>query len=237
VETKTIKVSNEIYESLRFCKNAKTGIKMDDVVFNLVREYEICKNEIVREEEEFVLIIDGRKKKVPSFSSPNQIIRISKDLHSWLKQLKSHPDESFNTLLFKMISGHYENKPIYRIFGNGCGNCEMLNDTVEELMKEPLFNKNIVVEHHLNSTCYSHLWRSHSVDGSIMLPAALLYDHNGEVCSLTTGLQMESDVRELFEKVVSPIPYETHTPENETKPKSKTQKRECTNGCEIESIS
>ncbi len=206
---------------------------MDSVVFDLVQEYVTCKNEIVREEEEFVLIIDGRKKKVPSFSSPNKIIRISKDLHSWLKLLKSHPDESFNTLLFKMISCHYENKPIYRIFRNGCGNCEMLNDAVAELMKEPLFNQNIVIEHHLPKACYSHLWRSHSVDGSIMLPVAIMFDHNGEICSLTTGYQTGSDVRELFEKVISPIQYETQAPENETKPKSKKQKRECMNGCEI----
>jgi len=237
VETKTIKVSTDIYESLHFCKNAKTGITMDSVVFDLVRGYGTCKNEIIREEEEFVLIIDGRKKKVPSFSSPNKIIRISIDLHSWLKQLKSHPDESFNTLLFKMISCHYENKPIYRIFGNGCGDCEMLDGVVEELMKEPLFNQNILIEHHLPKACYSHLWRSHSIDGSIVLPVALLYDHNGGVCSLTTGYQMERDVRELFEKVISFIPEETQAPENETKPKSKKQKRECTNGCEIESVS
>jgi predicted CopG family antitoxin len=236
VETKTIKISTDIYESLRFCKNAKTGITMDSVVFDLVRGYETCKNEIVREEEEFVLIVDGRKKKLPSFSSPNKIIRISKNLHSWLKLLKSHPDESFNTLLFKMISCHYENKPIYRIFGNGCGNCEMLNGVVEELMQDPLFNKNIVVEHHLNRACYSHLWRSHSVDGSIMLPVAIMFDHNGEVCNLSTGYQQASDVRELFEKVISPIPEETQALENEIKPKSKKQKRECTDGCEIKVV-
>src|SRR5665811_127993 len=105
-----------------------------------------------------------------------------------------------------MISCHYGNKPVYRIFGNGCGNCEMLNATVEELMKEPLFNQNICIEHHLPNACYSHLWRSHSIDGSITLPVAILFDHNGDVYSLKTGYQMESDVREVFEKVISSIP-------------------------------
>jgi len=209
---------------------------MDSVVFNLVCEYDKCKNEITREEDEFFLIIDGRKKKVPSFSSPTKIIRVSKNLHSWLKQLKSHPDESFNTLLFKMISCHYENKPIYRIFGNGCGNCEMLNRTVKELMQEPLFNQNIFVEHHFTDACYSYLWRSYSTDGSIMLPVAILLDHNGEVFSHSTGFQPKSDVRELFGKVISCIPEEAQMPKNETNPKSKKQKRKCTNDCEIKVV-
>jgi len=233
VKTKTVKISTDIYESLRFCKDTTKSESMDTLVWRLISDYDECKNEIVRDENDFFLVIDGKTRKFPLFSSNTKIIRLSESIHEWLSQLKSHPDESFNTLLFKIISYHYGNKPIYRIFGNGCDDCEMLDGVVEELMKEPLLNQNILIEHHLPKACYSHLWRSHSIDGSIMLPVALLYDHNGGVCSLTTGYQMERDVRELFKKVISPIPEETQAPENETKPKSKKQKRECTNGCEI----
>jgi hypothetical protein len=189
------------------------------------------------DEEGYILFVDGRKKRVPSFSSPNKIIRISEGLHSWLNSLKIHPDESFNMVLFRLISCHYGNKPIYRIFGNeGCSNCQHLDYVIEKLIQEPLFKQNISIEHQ-DPDQYPKLKAKYvDTNGYITYPIALLYNHNSDLVSHSTGYVLDDNVRKAFENVISSMPEKI---EDESTPaptptkkmtKSKKQEPECVDG-------
>lgn len=207
METKTLKISADIYESLMFCRdigNTRYAFgdtkSMNAVITRLIKDYLSCKSEIVRHEDGFYLTIDGRNKKIPVFSSPNKIIRIRKVVHGWLNKYKSHPDESYNTLLFKMISYHYRNKPVYRIFGSeGCGNCADLEKYVkEELMEIQEIHDGLVVEK-LRCHDYMPLMKKYDL---VVMPLSILYNADGEVVWYAKGMHNEDKVKLAIEGVI-----------------------------------
>jgi hypothetical protein len=200
VETKTLKISADIYEYLMFCRDIGNTESMNDVILRLLKEYLHRKSEIVRNGDDFYLIIDGRNKKIPVFSSPNKIIRIHKTLHAWLNTQKCHPDESYNTLLFKMISCHYRNKPVYRIFGGeGCGLCADLEEYVkEELMEIQEIHDGLFVEK-LRCHDYMPLMKKYDVD---LMPLSILYNADGEVVWYAKGGHNKGKVKLAIEGVI-----------------------------------
>lgn len=200
METKTLKINADIYESLMFCRDIGNTESMNIVISHLLKEYLKCKSEIVRNEDGFYLTIDRRNKKIPVFSSPNKIIRIHKHLHAWLNKLKCHPDESYNTLLFKMISCHYRNKPVYRIFGGeGCGLCADLEKYVtEELMEIQEIHDGLFVE---KLRCHDHMPLMEKYDVDLM-PLSILYNADGEVVWYAKGRHNKDKVKMAIEDVI-----------------------------------
>ena len=130
--TKTIKVTRNVYESLLFCKGMNLKESMTKTIANLCRDFQNdcvpTKCNVGEDNPEYVFLvkgISGRERKIPTFSDERDIIRVAVDLHKALTDIKSHPEESLNMVIFRLLCSHYQNKPIYRIFtGYGCVNCD-----------------------------------------------------------------------------------------------------------------
>lgn len=200
MDTKTLKINADVYQTLKFCRDKNNSESMNDLIYRLLKEYLHCKSEIVRDDEDFYLVIDGRKKKFPVFSSSSKIVRIHKEIYSWLNKLKVHPDETYNTLLFKFISVHYRNKPIYRIFGGeGCGNCVFLEEYVtKELMEIQKIHDGLFVEKLL---CHDHMELMKEYDVT-MMPLSILYNVDGTVVWHAKGSHNNEKVKNAIESVL-----------------------------------
>lgn len=194
--TKTVKISEDIYDALVFLKGTDINETMTQTVQDLVNEHDYTKIKLIHDEDDFFTIIEGRKRKLPEFSKITKIIRIDETLHLILNRWKIHPDESFNTLLFRLISYHYRNKPLYRIFtGDHCGNCEQLKTyvstslcTIPEI-KEGVFFEVVMCDDHPKEM------KEYDVH---MMPLSVLYDINGNPVWHASGWH---DKREVLKQV------------------------------------
>lgn len=175
--TKTIKISEDIYNELMFLKGTNIKETMSETIRELVYSYHPNEIKLEKHDEDFYTIVEGRKRLVPTFSHTTQIIRIDSDLHKRLQYHKIHPEESFNFLLFRLISFHYRNKPIYRIFtGHGCGNGGQLKKFVNDnLLKIKKVEQGILFD---LVNCDDH--RTEMIKYDVhMMPLSILYDQNG----------------------------------------------------------
>jgi hypothetical protein len=175
--TKTIKISEDIYNELTFLKGTNIKETMSETIRELVYSYHPNEIKLEKQDEDFYTIVEGRKRLVPTFSHTTHIIRIDSDLHNSIQHYKIHPEESFNFLLFRLISFRYRNKPVYRIFtGHGCGNCEQLKRFVnEKLIKIKEVEQGVFFD---LVNCDDHVEEMIKYDARVM-PLSILYDQNG----------------------------------------------------------
>jgi hypothetical protein len=145
--------------------------------------------------------ISGRERKVPKFSDKHEIIRVAIDLHKALTDLKSHPEESLNMVIFRLLCSHYQNKPIYRIFtGEGCRSCDSLIETVDELRaKNHLIANNIVVELlYAEAREFRDIMIAHKAK---MKPVSILIDADGNEVWSESGHHDSDEVKEKLERI------------------------------------
>lgn len=198
--TKTVKISECIYESLIFLKGMDIKETMSVTINKLLGEIDPLWSEVTSENGVFYLTIEGRKKAIPTFPPATKIIRIDIDLHDRLTKLRIHPDETFNTLLYRLISLHYGNKPLYRIFtGTTCSSCEMLAHFI---------NKKLVnIPEIANGIRFEYVYaRDH---GRYMCefdatypPLSILYDANGKIVWFERGLHNYNEVQSQLESIL-----------------------------------
>lgn len=206
--TKTIKVTKDIYESLLYCKGMDLKISMTDTIAKLFCNFQhdcVPKSCVSGEDEPehiFVLkSIDGRERRIPEFSNERVVIRVAVDLHKALTGIRSHPEESLNMVIFRLICSFYQNKHIYRIFtGYGCGNCKMLIRELKDLMsKNRLVAENIFIEVvDGNAIEFRDIMIAHEVN---MLPLSVLYDSEGNEVWSASGFHDINEVNKKLEQV------------------------------------
>jgi len=206
--TKTIKVTKDIYLSLLYCKGKNLKESMTKTIANLCRDFQ---NDCVpsrcdagKDNPEYVFLvkgISGRERKIPKFSDEHVIIRVTVDLHKALTDIKSHPEESLNMVIFRLLCSLYQNKPIYRIFtGEGCRSCDSLIETVDELRAENrLIANNIVVElHEADAAEFKDILIAHKAK---MKPVSILFDADGNEVWSTSGHHDSDEVKEELERI------------------------------------
>lgn len=206
--TKTIKVTKDVYESLLYCKGMNLKESMTKTIANLCRDFQYdcvpMRCDVGEDAPEWVFIIkcmNDRERKIPEFSNERVIIRVTVDLHQTLTDKKSHPEESLNMVIFRLLCSHYQNKPIYRIFtGYGCVNCDRLIEYVEELMvKNRLISENIVVEIvDADAIEFKDIIIAHNVQNK---PLSILYDAEGRELWSTSGYHERDKVKEELERI------------------------------------
>jgi hypothetical protein len=206
--TKTIKVTKDVYLSLLYCKGMNLKESMTKTIANLCRDFQNdCvpfKCDIGDDDPDYVFMlkgVSGRERKSPTFSDERIIIRVVVDLHKALTDLKSHPEESLNMVIFRLLCSHYQNKPIYRIFtGEGCRSCDSLIESVNELMaKNRLIANNIVVELlYAEAREFRDIMIAHKAK---MKPVSILFDADGNEVWSASGHHDSDEVKEELERI------------------------------------
>lgn len=151
METKTIKVSAELYEALEFCRDRDSDSGWESkgtIITKLLARYDdTC--QLIHENGDYWFVINNRKRRFPELSHTTENVRITQDLHDRLNEAKVHPDETINTVLQRLLFSYYGNKLVYRININSISNKDS-QDLIffmrELLLTEPKFNNALFVE-------------------------------------------------------------------------------------------
>ena len=151
METKTIKISAELYEALDFCRDRDSDIGWESkgtIITKLLARYDdTC--QLIHENSDYWFVINDRKRRFPELSHTTENVRITQDLHDRLNEAKIHPDETINTVLQRLLFSYYVNKLVYRI------NIKTINNKDSQdliffmrnlLLTEPKFNNALFVE-------------------------------------------------------------------------------------------
>ncbi|MDR7666773.1 hypothetical protein RG963_13485 [Methanosarcina sp. Z-7115] len=151
METKTVKISAELYEALDFCRDrdSDTGWESKGTIITklLARYDDTC--QLIHENSDYWFVINDRKRRFPELSHTTENVRITQDLHDRLNEAKIHPDETINTVLQRLLFSYYVNKLVYRI------NIKTINNKDSQdliffmrnlLLTEPKFNNALFVE-------------------------------------------------------------------------------------------
>jgi len=204
--TKTIKVTNDVYMSLLYCKGMKIKESMTKTIANLIRDFQFdCVPErcdVGKDEPEYVFILkstSGRERELPTFSDERIIIRVTVDLHKALTEIRCHPEESINMTIFRLLCSHYQNRAIYRIFTEeGCRSCDSLIYNVEKMWKNNrILAENICVEI-VNVNNFLDVAKAHKATNA---PLSILFDANGKEVWSASGHHDPDEVQKVLEKI------------------------------------
>jgi len=151
MDTKTIKISAELYEALEFCRDRDSDIGWESkgtIITKLLARYDdTC--QLIRENGDYWFVINDRKRRFPELSHTTENVRITQDLHDRLNEAKIHPDETINTVLQRLLFSYYGNKLVYRINIKSITNKDS-QDLIffmrELLLTEPKFKNALFVE-------------------------------------------------------------------------------------------
>ena len=151
METKTIKISAELYEALEFCRDRDSDIGWESkgtIITKLLARYDdTC--QLTHENSDYWFVINDRKRRFPELSHTTENVRITQDLHDRLNEAKIHPDETINTVLQRLLFSYYVNKLVYRINIKSISNKDS-QDLIffmrKLLLTEPKFNNALFVE-------------------------------------------------------------------------------------------
>lgn len=98
---KTIRVSDEIMTMITAGK--EDSVSISSAIAAMLEKYEPV-DRIVNDSGKFVLVIGSTKINVPTFTPVNKIVRIAPDTYDKLSSIKAYPDESYNMILFRLMS-------------------------------------------------------------------------------------------------------------------------------------
>jgi hypothetical protein len=151
METKTIKISAELYNALDFCRDRNSDSAWESrgtIIKKLLTRYDdSC--QLIHEKGSYWFVTNGRKRSFPELSHTTENVRITQDLHDGLNEAKIHPDETINTVLQRLLFSYYGNKLVYRINIKSISNKDSQNLMFfmhEILLTEPKFNNALFVE-------------------------------------------------------------------------------------------
>jgi hypothetical protein len=203
VETKTIKISAELYEALDFCRDRFSEGAWESkgaIITKLLARYDdSC--QLIHEDGDYWFVINGRKRSFPELSHTTENVRITQELHDGLNDAKIHPDETINTVLQRLLFSYYGNKLVYRInikSSSDKDSQDLIFFIRELLMTEPKFNNALFVEV-VSVENYPEIKSKYEKN---TLPLSVLYDFEGnEVCHIE-GKHDLDEVRRKLESFI-----------------------------------
>lgn len=206
METKTIKISAELYDALDFCRDRSSDSAWESrgaIITKLLARYDdTC--QLIHEDGNYWFVTNGRKRRFPELSHTTENVRITQDLHDGLNEAKIHPDETINTVLQRLLFSYYGNKLIYRINIKSISNKES-QDLIffmhEVLLTEPKFNNALFVEV-VNVDNYPE--RKGKYEKS-KLPLSILYDFEGNETWRMEGKHNLYEVRRKLELFIDSL--------------------------------
>lgn len=151
MQTKTIKISAELYEALDSCKDTDIDNEWESkctIITKLLARYDNT-YQLTHENGDYWFVNKDRKRKFPELSNATEDVRITQDLYDRLIEAKIHPDETINTVMQRLLFSFDSKKLVYRI------NIKSINDKYsrdlisfvrELLMIEPKFSNALFVE-------------------------------------------------------------------------------------------
>jgi len=177
METKTIKISAELYEALDFCRDRDSDIGWESkitIITKLLARYDdTC--QLIHENGDYWFVINSRKRKFPKLSNATENVKITQDLYQRLSEAKIHPDETINTVLQRLLFSYYGNKLVYHINIKSTSDKDSQDLIVcmrERLLTEPKFNNALFVEV-LNVENYPEIKSKYEKN---TLPLSILYN-------------------------------------------------------------
>ncbi|WP_292374858.1 hypothetical protein [Methanosarcina sp. UBA411] len=206
METKTIKVSAELYEALDFCRDKNSDSAWESkstIITKLLARYDdTC--QLIHENGSYWFIINGRKRSFPEISHTTENVRITQNLHDRLNEAKIHPDETINTVLQRLLFSYYGNKLVYQINIKSTSNKDS-QDLIffmhELLMTEPKFNNALFVEVVSVGNCPE---RKSKYDENT-LPLSILYDFEDHEMWRMEGKHNLDEVRRKLESFIDSL--------------------------------
>jgi len=177
VETKTIKISAELYEALDFCRDRNSDSAWESrstIITKLLARYDdTC--QLIHADGSYWFVVNGRKRSFPELSHTTENVRITQNLHDRLNEAKIHPDETINTVLQRLLFSYYGNKLVYRIYIKSTSNKDsqdLISFMHEVLLTEPKFNNALFIEVVSVDNCPERKGKN----DKDMLPLSILYD-------------------------------------------------------------
>jgi hypothetical protein len=114
-KSKIVRLSAEVLSMLTSSKEFESD-SMNRTMIMLLEKYNPEAVSIDKSETGYVLRIDYAVIPIPTLSVANKSIRVSNDVYNRLGAYRSHPDETLNTTVFKIISYHNEKiDPIHQM--------------------------------------------------------------------------------------------------------------------------
>lgn len=203
METKTIKISAELYEALDFCRDRNSDSAWESrstIITKLLSRYDdTC--QLIHENGNYWFVINDRKRSFPELSHTTENVRITQDLHDGLNEAKIHPDETINTVLQRLLFSYYGNKLIYRINVKSTSNKDS-QDLIffmhEVLLTEPKFNNALFVEV-VSVDKYPEIKSKY---GKSIFPLSILYDFEDHEVWHMEGKHDLNEVRRKLESFI-----------------------------------
>jgi predicted CopG family antitoxin len=203
METKTIKISAELYEALDFCRDRNSESAWESrstIITKLLARYDdTCR--LIHEDGSYWFVINGRKRSFPELSHTTENVRITQSLHDALNDAKIHPDETINTVLQRLLFSYYGNKLVYRINIESASNKDS-QDLIffmhEILLTEPKFNNALFVEV-LSIDNYPDIKSKYNKN---KLPLSILYDYEDNEIWRMEGKHDLNEVRKKLESFI-----------------------------------
>lgn len=251
--TKTIKISKDVFNAFLYAKGRDPKESMTKTIDRLFDDFaEFLDSVLISDQDKassrWIFKIkskSGRKRIIPTFSKEFEIIRVTRSIYNLLNNYKIHPDESLNMVLFRLVCAYHQNKPVYRVFTNECGNCVCLESDIKQILDEnSIIEKNIFVEFvKFDSKKFSDLFKKHyHGTDSYMMPLSILYDQNENEVWYATGFHGYEEVKDALEQMAMKVQLKievnqiitakskrTKTKENS----SKQVNQECEGACKI----
>jgi hypothetical protein len=99
---KTIRVSDSVLSDLKSLQGK--GEQFIDTVARLICSRKIVPGKFLKGDGKYCLEISGKKKELQTEEALNHILRITEENFIQLKEMQDHPDEIFNTIMFRLTS-------------------------------------------------------------------------------------------------------------------------------------
>jgi predicted CopG family antitoxin len=151
MQTKTIKISAELYEALDSCKDTDIDNEWESkctIIKKLLARYDNT-YQLTHENGDYWFVNKDRKRKFPELSNATEDVRITQDLYDRLIEAKIHPDETINTVMQRLLFSFDSKKLVYRInirSINDKHSRDLISFVRELLMIEPKFSNALFVE-------------------------------------------------------------------------------------------
>lgn len=202
-KTKIIKLSKNMYDDLIFIKEANAYRSMSETLDKITKEARSFFFGIDRDARGiFYVGYDAGKRRMRATKATTHQIRVTVDVYKKVFLSKSHPDETLNNTIFKLVADYYEYKYLYRIFENDTENCKELNRIVDHLMQNEAYHEKILIERQ-PANRFTEFLHAYENEGILTLPLVLFYSMNGKLLSKSTGCHTENEVREFFNRLLT----------------------------------
>ena len=103
---KTIRISDSVLSDVRALQtDGETLINaIDGIIDKFNESQKYIYDVVIKEGDIYYLDIEGIRRAFKTNETLNNIIRVTEDVFNKLNSIKAHPDETFNTTIFRAVS-------------------------------------------------------------------------------------------------------------------------------------